>query len=75
MWQDMGMYWAWRGNSVARTRPPYTKEVKYMQVLKSGEPYMKIAYCVIDAGERRTLVSQKEIERLKSSGMVLQAIS
>ncbi len=32
MWQDMGLYWAWRGKEKPDAKPPTTKRVEYAEI-------------------------------------------
>ena len=57
-WEDMGLYWAWRGGQDGYTPTPTKKEIVYRQI--GG---MRIACAVIEGG-KTTPVYQEEIKRL-----------
>ena len=48
MWQDMNLYWAWRGNGPPDTDPPTHKEIEY-----ESFGHQRIACAVIEDGCRR----------------------
>jgi len=62
VWEDMGLYWAWRSRPNGRLPhpPPTVKRLDYLQV-----DNMKICIGVWD-DDKYTPVNRKEAERLES---------
>ena len=69
MWEDMGLYWAFRGQHEPKDPPPYSKRIIYASVLigETKSISMRIACAVVDGGEKR-IVNLSEIEWLRSCG-------
>lgn len=36
MWEDMILYWAWRGEEPPKTRPPTKKRIEYAEIIGPG---------------------------------------
>lgn len=56
MWQDMILYWAWRGAVPAWGAPatPATKRIEYADISRPGqEPYMRLAVTAFDDAKPR----------------------
>ena len=72
MWQDMKMYWAWRGpykdskGKIIFTQPPTAKRLDYT-TLRKGTPYeMKLCIGVWDDGIY-TPLHRNELARLQGN--------
>lgn len=55
-WQDMGLYWAWRGNTNGYCPPPTTKHIEY----KRNQCGQDEAYSVTDICS----ITGKEFKRI-----------
>jgi hypothetical protein len=65
MWQDMGIYWAWRGASAPACDPPHAKHLEY-EVF----PGMSVCCAVVENGTRREVFAA---ERLRHRGVERRA--
>ena len=67
-WQDMGLYWAWRGE---RLMPavPYQKRIEYSLVEFSNGVSMRVATAVMNGNVRVPYPSGvKQVQELESWG-------
>lgn len=63
MWQDMGMYWAWRGGQDGYSRPPSQKRLHYADVDNGAGHKYRLCIGVWD-GEKYTPLHRREYARL-----------
>jgi len=56
MWQDMGLYWAWRGLDKPKIQPPTEKRIEYAKIIYPTTQ-QALAVSVFDNG------IEKEINR------------
>ena len=70
MWQDMGLYWAWRGDKECKERPPTKKQLEYAKLQYLNLPEISICCGVFDDG-RYTEKNRAEIEWHVNMGAVL----
>jgi len=66
MWQDCGLYWAWRGKGLGSAQAPTQKRIDYASV-SAGQVSWKVAAVVYDDGSP-TEVNTQELEGLRRSG-------
>lgn len=62
MWEDMVLYWAWRGKSQANKPPPTIKRIEYAEIPGIG---MKLATTVFD-NDVATETNRQELSWLMS---------
>ena len=68
MWQDCGLYWAWRGGH-PMPPPPTEKRIAYAEV-EAGNVKWRVAVDVFDDG-RRAEVNRGEVDWLLRHGAVV----
>lgn len=76
-WQDMGLYWSWRGEGPANSAPPTKKRIEYAEITlqgkymngpKQGERIkMSLAVTVFD-DESPKEVNRDELEWFRQQG-------
>lgn len=60
MWQDMGLYWAWRGKERCFSEPPTNKRLEYARI-----NYQKITMricCGVFDDDKYTEINRDEIK-------------
>lgn len=85
MWQDMKLYWAWRGNgSKGYSDPPTTKRIEYAEIVHSypylngpnkGSPVRSSLAVGVWDGDKYTPLNRGhsacEVEWFKNNGCVV----
>jgi hypothetical protein len=76
-WQDMGLYWAWRGDGASNSEPPTVKRIEYATITieskclngpdKGEQIKMRLAVTVFDDGVPKE-VNRVELGRLMQQG-------
>ena len=79
MWQDMGIYWAWRGKSSEYDPPPPSKRtLKYANV-SVGEVSYRLAVKQIDEWQdgrvTEKIIHQDEVQKLINRGCIVEDAS
>lgn len=67
-WQDMGLYWAWRGDGPAPTDPPTEKRVRYATITHPAGTTQSLAVTVTDNAGGRQEVNRGELAWLVGHG-------
>lgn len=65
MWQDMGLYWAWRGSGGPDCRPPIEKRLEYVTVRYDDwvpSPMTMSICCGVFDGDKYTEKHRDEIK-------------
>lgn len=72
MWQDMGMYWAWRGKSSKDDPPPPTQKFLKYATVDTGDSQYRLAVAIYDIFPegtwKKTPIHRDEVERLLCIG-------
>lgn len=71
MWQDMGLYWAWRDCQVVYCAPPTMKRIEYAHISYTSGIEMNIAATVFDDDIPRD-VNRNEIAWHASNGAAVK---
>lgn len=71
MWQDMGLYWAWRGPEIIPpSSPPTTKRIRYATIT-NAQVVQRLAVSVFDDNIERKINRDELASHIKHGATVI----
>lgn len=69
MWEDIGLYWAWRGLDKPKTKPPTEKRIQYAKIIYPSTQ-QGLAVSVFENGVKKE-VHRDELEWHRKQGAII----